>query len=393
MLEAAFRGGKRSWALVAVLAAVVLAGALAYSGQLADGLAVTGMTRDVTWGLYIAQFTFMVGVAASAVMVVLPYYVHDYKAFGRLVIVGEALAVSAVLVCMTFVYVDMGRPERVLNVMLHPNLGSLMFWDVLSLSGYLVLNLVIGALSIDAERRRAPPRPWIKPLIFLSIPWAVSIHTVTAFLYSGLEARPFWLTAILAPRFLASAFASGPSLLILLALALRRFGGFDVGREAIRKLAVVVAYAAAVNVFFVLAEAFTALYGGSAHHAEPFQYLFVGLEGHAPLVPWMRAGAALSLCCTVLLLFPRIREREGVLAVLAAGVIVAVWIEKGVGLVVAGFVPSPLGRVTTYTPTLPETAIAVGVYAAGLLILTLFLRTILSVRATPGPAWDTKTGG
>jgi len=380
MLEAAFRGGKRFWALLGVWAILLAVGLFAWGRQFTEGLTVTGMSQDVTWGIYIAQFTFLVGVAASAVMVVLPYYLHNYKVFGRMVILGEGLAIAAVLMCMLFIFVDMGQPTRVANVLLHPTLNSMMFWDMMALGGYLVLNLLIGAVTFDAERKEAPPPGWIKPIIVLSIPWAVSIHTVTAFLYSGLEARSFWMTAILAPRFLASAFASGPSLLILLALILRSTTRFDPGKEAIRKLALIVTYAMTVNVFFVGVELFTALYSDMPHHVHAFQYLFTGLEGHSPLVPWMWTGATLTVICVTLLLIPRIRNNLRVLGFLCVGVITAIWIEKGVGMVVAGFVPNPLGRITDYAPTGIEIAVTAGVYAFGFLMLTLIYRIVVNVR-------------
>jgi len=380
MLEAAFRGGRRYWALLGVWAALIAVGLYAWGQQFMEGLAVTGMSQDVTWGIYIAQFTFLVGVAASAVMVVLPYYLHNYKTFGRMVILGEGLAVSAVVMCMLFIFVDMGQPTRVTNVLLHPTLNSMMFWDMVALGGYLVLNLVIGAVTFDAERKGGPPPGWIKPIIILSIPWAVSIHTVTAFLYSGLEARSFWMTAILAPRFLASAFASGPSLLILLALILRKFTRFDPGDEAIRKLALIVAYAMAVNVFFVAVEAFTALYSDMPHHVHAFEYLYVGLHGHDALVPWMWTGAALTLITVTLLLVPKIRNNLTYLGPIAVMVIAAIWIEKGVGMVVTGFVPNPLGRITDYAPSGVEIAVTAGVYAIGFLMLTLIYKIIVSVR-------------
>jgi molybdopterin-containing oxidoreductase family membrane subunit len=338
------------------------------------------MSQNVTWGIYIAQFTFLVGVAASAVMVVLPYYLHNYKTFGKMVILGEGLAVSAVIMCMLFIFVDMGQPTRVTNVLLHPTLHSMMFWDMMALGGYLVLNLLIGAVTFDAERKEGPPPGWIKPIIILSIPWAVSIHTVTAFLYSGLEARTFWMTAILAPRFLASAFASGPSLLILLALLLRKVSKFDPGEEAIRKLALIVTYAMTVNVFFVGVEAFTALYSDMPHHVHAFEYLYVGFEGHDALVPWMWTGAALTVVTVTLLLIPRVRNNLKVLGFIAAGVILAIWIEKGVGMVVTGFIPNPLGHVTDYAPTGIEIAITAGVYAIGALMLTLIYKIVVGVR-------------
>jgi len=384
MLENAFRGGKRYWILLGFWALLILLGLAAYGQQLSEGLTITGMSRDVSWGLYIAQFTFLVGVAASAVMVVLPYYLHNYKAFGKMVILGEFLAVSAVLMCSLFIFVDLGQPMRVANLLLHPPLNSVMFWDMLVLMGYLVINLVIGAVTLDAERKGAPPAAWIKPLIYLSIPWAVSIHTVTAFLYSGLSARPFWMTAVLAPRFLASAFASGPSLLIILALILRKCTRFDPGREAIQKLATIVTYAMVINVFFVLVELFTGLYSGMPHHIHPFEYLFIGLHHgvaeHTNLVAWMWVCELLSVGCVLLLLVPNIRRQEGFLAMLCVGVITAIWIEKGMAMIVAGFIPSPLGKVTEYTPTAPEIAITVGVYAVGFLVLTVLYKIVLSVR-------------
>jgi Ni/Fe-hydrogenase subunit HybB-like protein len=380
MVENVFRGGRRYWVTLGVLALVILAGLLAYSRQLREGLQITGMSRDVSWGLYISQFTFMVGVAASAVMVVLPYYLHHYKAFAKTVILGEFLAVSAVLVCMLFVLVDMGQPARLLNVLRYPQPHSIMFWDLMVLTGYLLLNVVIGAVTIEAERVDVAPPRWIRPLIYLSIPWAVSIHTVTAFLYAGLKARPFWMTAILAPRFLASAFASGPSLVILLALLLRRTTKFDVGREAIDKLATIVTYAMAINLFFVLVEMFTTLYGGIPHDVEAFAYLFTGLAGHAVLTPWAWFGEWLTVVTVVLLLIPAVRRREGMLALLCVGVVVAIWIEKGLSMVVTGFIPSPLNRITEYVPTLPEITIALGVYAVGGFVLTMLYKLVLGVR-------------
>jgi Ni/Fe-hydrogenase subunit HybB-like protein len=380
MLEKAFRGSARYWMLLGFWALVILAGLAAYGRQWSEGLAITGMSRDVTWGLYIAQFTFLVGVAASAVMVVIPYYLHHQKAFGPMVILGEFLAVSAVAMCMLFVFVDMGQPRRVMNVLLHPTPNSVMFWDFLVLGGYLLLNLVIGSVVLDAERKGARPPAWIKPLVYLSIPWAVSIHTVTAFLYAGLAARPFWMTPLLAPRFLASAFASGPALLILLALILRKTTRFDPGREAIQKLATIVTYAMVINLFFVLVEVFTALYSGMPHHLHPLEYLFVGLGGKTMLVPWMWTCEFLTLGCVTLLLFPRVRRQEGLLAVLCVGVIAAIWIEKGLGMVVAGFVPSPLGKIVEYRPTAPEIMITLGVYALGFFILTVLYKIVVGVR-------------
>jgi molybdopterin-containing oxidoreductase family membrane subunit len=218
------------------------------------------------------------------------------------------------------------------------------------------------------------------PVIIVSIPWAVSIHTVTAFLYNGLPGRPFWLTALLAPRFLASAFASGPALLILLTLVMRRATGFDPGREPIRKLSLIVTYAMVVNVFFVLLELFTVFYSQIPDHVEHFEFLFVGLDGNTSLVPWMWASMILAAVSLVLLLTPRTRGDEPILAVTCVMVFLSLWIDKGLGLIVGGFTPSPLGAVTRYVPTLPEISIALGIWAVGFLVITVFYKIALSVR-------------
>ena len=236
MLELALKGTKKYWAWIFFLSAIILTGVYFYSRQFDYGLGITGLSRDVTWGFYIAQLTFLVGVAASGVMVVLPYYLHNYKAFGKLTILGEFLAIAAIVMCILFVAVDVGQPLRMINLILYPSPNSILFWDTVVLSGYLLLNVLISHTVLEAERKSVAPPKWIKPIIILSIPWAISIHTVTAFLYSGLAARPFWMTAVLAPRFLASAFSSGPALLLIMVFIIKKITKFDPGKEAVKKL-------------------------------------------------------------------------------------------------------------------------------------------------------------
>lgn len=380
MLEKALSGDKRYWTWIAFLLVVIGIGTLAYLKQFNEGLGITGLSRDVTWGFYIAQFTFLVGVAASAVMVVLPYYLHNYKAFGKITILGEFLAIASVIMCMNFIFVDMGQPFRITNVFLHPTPHSMMFWDTVVVFGYLILNIIISHVMLTSERKEIPPPKWIKPIIYLSIPWAVSIHTVTAFLYSGLAARPFWLTAVLAPRFLASAFAAGPSVLILLCLLLRKTTKFDAGDTAINKLGVIMTYAMSINVFLILMELFTAIYSNIPEHVSHFEYLFLGLGDKNALVPWMWFSVFLAIVSLVLLLFPKLRANHNLLALASVTVFVSIWIDKGMGMVVTGFVPNPLGIVTEYYPTLPEVLITVAIYAVGALIVTGLYKIALSVK-------------
>ncbi len=385
MLEKALRGSRGYGIWTAFLLCVAGTGFFFYLRQLDYGLGITGMSRDVSWGLYIAQFTFLVGIAASAVTVVLPYYLHDYKAFGKITVLGEFLAVAAVVMCSAFIYVDLGRPSRVMNVFLHPSPSSVLFWDTIVLTGYLIINIVTGWVVLSSEKKSVPPPAWIRPLIYLSIPWAISIHTVTAFIYAGLPGRSFWLTAILAPRFLASAFASGPALLILLCLVLKRFGRFNAGEKAVQTLAVIAAYALATSVFFVLVELFTVFYSRIPDHLEHYRYL-MGLTGPGNLAPWMGVSAFCAALALVLLMIPGTRKNEFSLSVACAAVFLSLWIEKGLGLVVTGFVPSPLETVPQYTPTGPEAAVTVGVWALGLLLITGLYKIFISVKQNEGPA-------
>jgi len=380
MLEKALTGSRRYWGWIFFLLAVIGVGFIFYLRQFAYGLGITGMSRDVSWGLYIGQFTFLVGVAASAVMLVIPYYLHDFKKFGKIVILGEFLAVSAVVMCMLFIMVDMGQPMRVMNLVFHPTPNSIMFWDAVVLNGYLLLNIVIGWTTLGADRKEVPPPAWVKPLIYISIPWAVSIHTVTAFLYAGLPGRSFWLSAIMAARFLASAFAAGPALLIILALIVRKLTKFDPGREPIQALGKIVTYAMIANVFFLLLEVFTAFYSQIPGHMLSFEYLYAGLDGYGKLVPMMWASVILAVVSLILLVNPNTRKKESLLVVACAAVFISLWIDKGFGLIVGGFVPNPFERVTEYWPTLPETIITLGVWAIGFLVLTVLYKVAISVR-------------
>ncbi|NTW49642.1 MAG: polysulfide reductase NrfD [Chlorobiales bacterium] len=380
MIEKALKGDQRYWAWIAFLLVVIGTGVFAYFQQMTQGLTVTGMGRDVSWGVYIAQFTFFVGVAASAVMVVLPYYLHDYKAFGKIVIVGEFVAVSAAMMCMLFILADMGRPDRVLNVMLHPSPHAMVFWDVMVLNGYLIINIVSGWTVLGAERKGVPPPKWVKPIIYLSIPWAVSIHTVTAFLYAGLPGRHLWLTAVLAPRFLASAFAGGTSLLILITLILKKLTGFDAGKEARDKLTVIATYAGLVNFFFLGTEFFTAFYSNVPSHMHSMQYLFFGLHGKGQLVPWMWFSLILGLISLFVMLVPKLRSSANLLTAACAGLVVSIWIDKGVGLILGGFVPSPLEEIVEYHPTLMEILVTMGIWGIGILMLTVLLKIAIAVK-------------
>ncbi len=383
MIEKVLKGSPSFYLWLAFLGFVISLGAVAYIFQLNMGLQLTGLSRDVSWGFYIAQFTYLVGVAASAVMLVLPTYFHNFKKYKKMIILGEFMAIGAVIMCLLFIVVDMGQPQRVLNVILHPTPNSVMFWDMMVLNGYLLLNIVIGWVTLECERHDTNPPKWIKPLIYLSIFWAVSIHTVTAFLYSGIPGRHFWLTAIMAARFLASAFCAGPALLLLLAMIVRRVSGFDVGLEARQALTKTIAYAMGANVFFFLLEVFTAFYSGMPGHQHPFDALF---GGHHPLWvnSWMWAGVVMGLVSLALIAIPSTRNNEKLLPFTLIILVLATWIDKGLGLLIAGFTPNTFNEITVYTPSFVELVISLGIFGIGAMVISLLWKIALGVKKEAG---------
>jgi len=381
MLEAAIKGRPRYWIWVSFLSAVILVGLIAWLREhhLGSGL-TTGLSRDVSWGFHIGQLTFFVGVAASAVMVVLPYYLHNHKAFGRIAVIGEFLAVSAVVISMLSVFVIMGQPSRVWNVLLHPTPHSIIFWDLIVLMTYLFVNILCGWTVLGAERKEVPPPKWIKPFIIFAICWAPSIHIVTAFLYAGLPGRPHFMTALQAAHFLVSAFAAGPSLLIILSMLIRRFSRFDPGTIAIQSLAKIVTYALIINIFFIGLEFFTAFYSQIPEDMHTLQYLYVGWQGHSELVPVIWTSSILAVLALFLLIIPATRRNENTLAVAALAVFFSIWIDKGFVFVSSGFIMNPFGGVTPYWPALNEFLVAAGTWAIGFLILTILYKIAVSIK-------------
>jgi len=371
-IKLVLKGNSAYWAWVGFLVLLILVGLGGYAWQLEGGLLLTSMRDPVSWGFYIGNFTFLVGVAAAAVVLVIPAYIYSWKPIKEIVIVGELLAVSAIVMCLLFVMVDIGRPDHFWHML--PFIGkwnvpsSLLAWDALVLNLYLVLNFVIVThLLYRGFTRREFSKKFAMPLILLSIPAAVSIHTVTAFLYNGLAARPYWNTAILAPRFLASAFCSGPAIFIILLQILRRYTRLEFKDEAIWKIAELMAYAMFINLFLFGAEVFREYYSATEHLMFT-RYLFTGVEGHTTLVPFAWASLGLSLGAFLLFLVPRTRKDPVTLNLGAFMIYGGVYIEKGIALVIPGYTPSTLGEIYEYSPSIVEYMVTVGIYGAGFLL-------------------------
>lgn len=377
------RGSKMYYAWCFSLLAIIIVGFIFYWKQHEMGLIETNMNDQVSWGLYIANFTYLVGMAAAAVLLVIPAYIYQFKPIKEIVVLGELFAASSIIMAILFVMVDLGRLDRVWHML--PFIGSMNFpasllaWDVLVLNGYLLLNLFIPVyLLVKFYYRKEPNWKFILPFILLSIPMAVGIHTVTAFLYNGLPARPFWNASILAPRFLASAFCSGPAIIIIIFQIIRRVSSIKIENNALFKIAELIAYAMFLNLFLLGSELYKEYYSNTAHIAS-FKYLFEGLHHHTELVPWIWTAMAMNVAGFFMFLIPATRKRLTTLNLGCLLVIVGVWIEKGPGFVIPGFVPDPLGEIYEYVPNLLELMVSFGIWALGLLIFTLLMKVAIPI--------------
>ncbi len=380
-----FKGSAKYYLWLAFLAFLMAIGVHAYIGQAEHGLIMTAMRDQVSWGFYISNFTFLVGVAAAAVLLVIPAYVHHDKSIKEIVLFGELMAITAIVMCIMFIMTDLGQPLRVWHI-LPPPIGlmhwpsSLLAWDVLVLNGYLFLNIIIAFYILYKLSRgeHYNMKSFVGFLIYLSIPAAISIHTVTAFLYNAAFSRPFWSASILAPRFIASALCSGPALMLLVFQVVRKVTDVKIEDKAIFKVATLITYAMAVNLFFLGAEVFQSFYSGTAETAS-IHYLFFGYNGQTNLVPYIWTAVISNITAFLLILNPKTRENFVTLNVACVLMIVGIYLEKGMGLVIPGFTPDALGEIYQYTPTATELLVSLGVWAMGAMIYTFLLKFAIPV--------------
>lgn len=376
------KGGLKFYAWMGTLSLLILGMLYVFYLQNTDGLIVTGMTSQIHDGLYLANLVFLVGVAAGAVTIVFPAYVYHHEGMHKVTVLGEMLAISAVIMVMFFVFAHMGRPDRLWH-MVPPwgiySFSSMLGWDVLVLNGYLILNAIVGFWYLYSKYTGKPVNKKIfMPLVYVSIVWALSIHTVTAFLVATNPARPMWFHSMMPIRFIATAFAAGPALIIIAFLIIRRNTRFWIEDSAIGLLSTIVTWCLGIAIFLTLSEIVVELYART-EHANGLYYLMFGLHGLTGLVPWFWTSAVLMVTSFVLLLMPSVRRDMKKLPIVCGMAFVGIWIEKGMGLIVPGFIPSPIGEVTEYHPTLVEWLLTAGIWAFGFFILTILLKGAIGI--------------
>jgi Ni/Fe-hydrogenase subunit HybB-like protein len=377
-------GSTLYYSFLCILLCLMVIGVCGYSIQFRQGLSATNMSNIVSWGFYISNFTFLVGVAAAAIMLILPSYIFNDKDLHKVVIIGESVAVGAITMCLFFVLVDLGRPLQFWHLM--PGIGQLNFpssilaWDIIVLNGYLALNALVPAYIMYCQyNHREPIGKYYKPFVFISIGWAVAIHMVTAFLYQGLPARPFWNNPLLGPRFLASAFAAGPALISVILHVVNSATDYKIDNKIFNKLRIIIVSAAVINLLMLFSEIFKEFYFPT-HHSQSAIYLFFGLEGHNSLVPWIWSAIVLNLTGTVALAINPFKEKPVSLLPALLLLITGIWIEKGIGLIVPGLVPSPMGELIDYAPSNVELMITIGIVSVGIFVVTILIKPALIIQ-------------
>lgn len=377
------RGGPKFYAWIGFLC--ILVAFLLYGTylQATEGLMVTGLTSQVTDGLYLGNLIFLVGVAAGAVTVVFPAHVYHHKALHEVSVLGEMLAVASVIMCILFVLSHMGRPDRlwhmipVIGIYNFPN--SMLAWDTLVLVTYMMLNLVGGFYLLYTKYAGTRlNNKFYLPLVYISIVWALSIHTVTAFLINTMPARPTWHHGMMPIRFISTAFAAGPALIILIFLIIRKNTRLKIADDAIDMLSTIIAFCLGIALFLTLSEVVTEFYA-TTEHALGLEYLIFGVHGLNNLVPWFWGSLAAMIIAFVIFLTPRLREDYRVLPIACVLAFAGIWVEKGVGLLVPGFIPSPIGEFSVYVPTTLEILVTLGNWALGFLILTVLLKGAIGI--------------
>ena len=376
------KGGVRFYAWMGTLALFIVGMLYVFYLQNTEGLIVTGMTSQIHEGLYFSNLVFLVGVAAGAVTIVFPAYVYHHEGMHKVSVLGEMLAITAVIMVMMFVFAHMGRPDRLWH-MIPPwgiySLSSMLGWDVLVLTGYLILNVICGFYYLWCKYTGNPiNKKWFIPLVFIAIVWALSIHTVTAFLIATMPARPMWAHTVMPIRFIATAFAAGPSLIIIIFLIIRNTTKFWIDDSAIKLLTTIVTWCLGIALFLTLSEVVIELYART-EHANGLYYLMFGLHGLTGLVPWFWSAVVLMIGAFILFLTPSVRNNMTLLPIACAMAFAGIWIEKGMGLIVPGFIPTPIGEVTEYYPTFVEWLMTLGIWAFGFFVLTILLKGAIGI--------------
>ena len=343
------RLGGRLW--YAVLTAAAAFGLAAWIYELEKGLSSTGMRDVVSWGMYIFTFAFFIGLSAGGLIMASSAEVFGIKALKPLSRLGVLSAAACVSVAALMIIPDLGRPDRILNILVHPNWSSPLIWDILIISVYFVFSVVDLAVLHQHEAEPTKLRRTARALAYVGLPTAVLLHSVTAWIFGLQIARTWWNTALMAPLFVVSAILSGTALVTLLALASERWAGFSLPAQTKSWLRGFITVALIIDLFFVGCDYITVLWGNVPADRSALNLVLPGGAWSWTFWGEWTVGGVVPL---LFLLVPRLRRLPGALGLAAFLAIVGVYIFR-IELVVIGFVNPltqypPGNAVGTYNP-------------------------------------------
>ncbi len=387
------------WLWLAALGALITIGVVAWAYQYLTGLIVTGLNNVFMWGWYILFFMFFVGLSAGGLIVASAGRLFGATIFKPIVRVAVLEATVAIVLAATFIIPDLGRPDRILNILLHANLSSPMVWDIFIVIAYMVMSAGYVFLYTRADLARdssplalrtsksdeaaARDQRWIGALAWVALPSAIMLHSITAWIFGLQISRGFWYSALLAPMFISSALVSGLGLVVLMALACRRYGVVTFRDDLVAMLGGLLGILIAVEGFFVFAEMLTGAYP-AAGEAHAVARLVSG--PYAPLF-WFEMLVGLAVPFGILVV-RRLRSRPRWVALAAVLGILGIWVHR-LNLLLNGLSYPPVGMppgasvgdtagfgtsfATSYwyVPTIIEWLIVGGILAGGALLVTL----------------------
>lgn len=405
----------RAW--VAVLSAVCALGVAAWVWQLRFGLSVTAMRNYVSWGVYMTNFVFFIGISHAGTLISAILRVTDAGWRRPITRMAEAITVIALLIGASAVVIDMGRPDRLLNVVVHGRAQSPILWDLVSVTTYLIgsfLYLYVAmipdmprlaaharrngrsaalvrlyeVLSLGyretPEHRRRLGRA-LGAMAVIIIPVAVSVHTVVSWVF-GMTLRPGWHSTVFGPYFVIGAIFSGTAGIITAMVVFRR--AYHLERyllpEHFHKLAKLLLALTLLYAYFALSEYLTTWYGGEAPDAR----LLSILAGHGAFGVSFWLWAVFGLFVPMGLLFFPSRRSIGSIMVASVLINIGMWLKRFLIIVPTletPFIPAQAAGITPrYVPSVIEIAITAASFAGFMLLYTLFSRVfpILSIWET-----------
>jgi molybdopterin-containing oxidoreductase family membrane subunit len=377
----------RYYRTLGVLAILVALAAVAWVYELKYGLGSTGMRNVISWGAYIFTFAFFVKLSAGGLIVASSAEIFGISELKPLARLGVLTAAASVIVAAITIVPDLGRPGRMLNLVLHPNWRSPMIWDLTIIVLYFVL--AVTELSLMSPRSKSEIRQKrLKILAAAGLPAAFALHSITAWIFGLQISRAFWNTALMAPLFVVSAIACGTALIALIAAVLQRWEGVTFEEGTWRKLSALMAVSLAVDLFFVFCEYITVLWGNVPREVVALKVILPG--GQFTSLFWLEWVVG-GIVPFVLLVVPRSRDRVWAIVTGAALILVGVYayqiqlttvgmenplIQLAPGISVGTYTSgSPVFQlIGQYAPTWVEYFILIGLIAFGMVVVTVGCR-------------------